>query len=66
MEILTIQESIARLDLQMVISPQQKKIVKFCDLMLDGKPKCCLLVAKFFLASFYVLEMLIFGKLIKR
>ena len=35
-EILTIQESVARLDLQMVISPQQRKIVKlkFCGVIL--------------------------------
>ena len=34
--------------------------------MLDQKSKFCLLVAKFFSASFYVFEMLIFGKLMKR
>ena len=33
-EILTIQESVAKLDLQMVISPQQRKIVKFCGIIL--------------------------------
>ena len=33
-EILTIKESIARLDLQMVISPQQRKIIKFCGVIL--------------------------------
>ena len=34
--------------------------------MLDRKSKFCLLAAKFFSASFYVFEMLIFGKLMKR
>ena len=33
-EVLTIQESVARLDLQMVISPQQRKMVKFCGVIL--------------------------------
>ena len=33
---------------------------------LDRKSKCCLLVAKFFSASFYVFEISIFGKLMKR
>ena len=34
MEILTAQESATRLDLQMVISPQQRKIIKFCGIIL--------------------------------
>ena len=34
MEILTIQESVARLDLQMVIPPQQRKIIKFYGVIL--------------------------------
>ena len=33
-EILTTQERVARLDLQMVISPQQRKIIKFCGVIL--------------------------------
>ena len=32
-EILTTQGSVARLDLQMVISPQQRKIIKFCGVI---------------------------------
>ena len=33
-KILTIKESVARLDLQMVISPQQRKIIKLCGVIL--------------------------------